>query len=327
MNLLLTFDYELFFGESTGTLERCVLDPTEKLISIAKKHKVQFTFFIDIGYIIQLEKGAKKHKSLSKDYEEILSQIKKLQEQGHDLQLHIHPHWDYARYDGEKWIIDIDGHYKLADFDEETATEIIVRYKKALEDLLGEKVEGYRAGGWCLQPFSKFKKAFKENGIKKDSTVFYGAAMKSKHYYFDFKDAPNKGRYRFEDNICKEEENGSFLELPIGGYQYHPIFFWKLYILGRLLPSRHKMIGDGKFISQPGKKYTSLKKKTWDHVSCEGYYAQKLNEITKKFSAEGRTDLVIIGHPKSMTHYSLEKLDTFIAKNKKKHTFLTLKEA
>jgi hypothetical protein len=248
----------------------------------------------------------KKYASLQNDLSKVVNQIKTLQTQGHDLQLHIHPHWDFANYDGEKWEIDIDGHYKLADFDDQTATDIIVRYKKALEDLLGDKVEGYRAGGWCLQPFSRFKKAFLENGIKKDSTVFYGATMKSKHYYFDFRNAPNKGRYNFEDDICEENENGAFIELPIGGFQYHPIFFWRLYILGRLLPSRHKMIGDGKFISQPGKKYTSLKKKTWDHVSCEGFYAQKLNHITKKFAAEGRTDLVIIGHPKSMTRYSLE---------------------
>jgi hypothetical protein len=327
MNLLLTFDYELFFGKPTGTLEKCILEPTEILISIAEKQDVRYTFFIDIGYIIQLEKGAKTHHSLSENYKKIVNQIKNLQELGHDLQLHIHPHWDYASYDGKQWNIDIDGHYKLADFDDDTATKIIVRYKKALEDLLGEKVEGFRAGGWCLQPFSRFSKAFKDNGIRKDSTVFYGAAMTSKHYYFDFRKAPNKGRYHFEDDICVEDKNGSFLELPIGGFQYHPIFFWRLYVLGRLLPNRHKMIGNGKFISQPGKKYTSLKKKTWDHVSCEGYYAQKLNHITKYFSARGRTDLVIIGHPKSMTYYSLEKLDTFIAKNKKKHSFLTMKEA
>ncbi|MEX2483284.1 MAG: hypothetical protein WED10_01915 [Brumimicrobium sp.] len=327
MNLLLTFDYELFFGKPTGTPQKCLLEPTRKLIEIARKHEVKFTFFIDIGYLMQLEKQQNKFDLLKEQRESILYQIKTLQNEGHDLQLHIHPHWDYATFDGENWQIEIDGHYKLSDFSKEKSTEIIIRYKYALENLLGHKVSGFRAGGWCLQPFSQFKDAFKENEILVDSTVFPGASLKSKHYYFDFKNAPTKGRYRFEDDLCKEDENGTFLELPIGGYQYHPIFFWQLYILGRLIPNQHKMIGDGNFIAQPGKKYTSLKKKTWDHVSCDGFYAQKLNAITKKFALQGRSDLVIIGHPKSMTYFSFEKLDKYIEKNKMKHIFITLREA
>ena len=196
-----------------------------------------------------------------------------------------------------------------------------------MEEIIGHKVVGFRAGGWCLQPFDRFAPVFKKAGIKIDSTVFQGGHLSTKHYFFDFRNAPSKGRYRFENDLWTEQNKGSFLEIPIGGYKYKPGFFWRLYVLGRLIPRRHKMLGDGHFISQGGKKYESLKRPIWDHVSCDGYYASKLNTITKKFDNQNRTDLVIIGHPKSVTRYSLEKLEQYIRVQRKKHTFLTLSSA
>tara|TARA_B100000508_G_scaffold60116_1_gene46764 strand:- start:40850 stop:41833 length:984 start_codon:yes stop_codon:yes gene_type:complete len=324
MNLFITFDYELFFGDPTGSAEKCILEPTQRLIEIGERTKTRFTFFIDIGYVIQLEKWSSKFENLSLEYKKVVGQIKTLQEKGHDLQLHIHPHWETASYTNNKWSFKLDGHYKLADFNDEEIQQIVSSYKSKLESIIGSKVNGFRAGGWCLQPFNRFVEIFKKAGIKIDSTVFQGGKMSTKHYYFDFTNAPSKGRYRFDDNLCQEVENGSFLELPIGGYRYKPGFFWRLYILGRLMPRRHKMIGDGNFIAQGGKKYESLKKPIWDHVSCDGYYSSKLNLITSKFSKEGRSDLVIIGHPKSMTRYSFEQLEKYIRIQQKKNSFLTL---
>ncbi len=327
MNIFLTFDYELFFGTPTGSPEKCILSPTEKLIKIASKQQVRFTFFVDIGYLIQLKKWGQRYPKLSKTYEDIAAQIKTLMAEGHDIQLHIHPHWETAKYIKGEWEFTMDNNYKLVDFTDEEVESIVLTYKSALEEITGQKINGFRAGGWCLQPFKKFSSLFKKAGISIDSTVFQGGHLETKHYYFDFRKAPDKGRYKFENDLCIEKEDGSFLELPIGGYKYTPDFFWRLYILGRLLPRRHKMVGDGNFIPQGGKKYESLKKPIWDHVSCDGYYASKLNEITNRFSRKNRTDLVIIGHPKSMTQYSFEKLDQFIQLQQKKHTFLTLADA
>jgi hypothetical protein len=58
-------------------------------------------------------------------------------------------------------------------------------------------------------------------------------------------------------------------------------------------------------------------------VSIIGFFASKLNQITRAYSKQGRSDLVIIGHPKSMTHYSFEQLEAFIVNNHQKHTFKT----
>lgn len=327
MNLFLTFDYELFFGTPTGSAEKCILSPTNKLIKIGRNSNVKFTFFVDVGYLIQLEKWGSKFPELNVTFDKIKAQLIELIKEGHDIQLHIHPHWETARFEKEQWIFDIDDHYKLADFEDDQVERIVLEYKSKLEEITETQIKGFRAGGWCLQPFDLFSETFKKAGITIDSTVFQGGHLKTKHYYFDFRDSPNKGRYRFENDLCSEVQDGSFLELPIGGYKYKPAFFWRLYILGRLIPRRHKMVGDGNFINQGGKKYDSLRKPIWDHVSCDGYYASKLSQITHKFERNGRTDLVIIGHPKSMTEYSFEKLEQFIRSQQKKNRFLTLSSA
>jgi hypothetical protein len=54
MNLYLTCDYELFFGKSTGTIEKWIIQPTKRLLELSKKHSMSMTFFVYVGYIIKL---------------------------------------------------------------------------------------------------------------------------------------------------------------------------------------------------------------------------------------------------------------------------------
>lgn len=327
MNIFLTFDYELFFGEIKGTVQKSIIEPTEKLMEIAEKHNVCFTFFVDVGYLIQLEKFKNHYPNLQIDYQMIMDNIKLLLSKGHDLELHVHPHWETATYDGGEWSFDAVNFYKLTDFNQEDLNLIFSKYHKYLSNALGYKTPVFRAGGWCLQPFEKVKQSFVDNEIKIDSTVFPGGFFDKGSYYFDFRNAPNIGRYFFENDLCVEDKQGRFLEIPIGGWKYKPIFYWKLYVLGRLSPKYHKMLGDGFALSQPGRKWKNLKYGSWNHVSCDGYFAAELEKITNKYSKQNRSDLAIIGHPKGMTLFSLKKLDSYIGKMiKNGHVFKTLKE-
>ena len=55
MNIFLTYDYELFFGESTGSVDKCMIEPTNQLLKIAKEFNIKMTFFVDVGYLIKLK--------------------------------------------------------------------------------------------------------------------------------------------------------------------------------------------------------------------------------------------------------------------------------
>ena len=78
MNLFLTFDYELFFGSSTGTVQKCLIEPTNRLLEMARKHKVSMTFFVDIGYIIALERQFNEFSILKMDYDLVVNQIQEI---------------------------------------------------------------------------------------------------------------------------------------------------------------------------------------------------------------------------------------------------------
>lgn len=326
MQVFLTFDYELFFGSPTGSVQKCLLEPTRYLREIAKKHAVPMTFFVDIGYIVALQRNCHEFPQLQSDLEAVLNDLNTLQSEGHSLQLHIHPHWEKAFYNGSQWIIQAEGCYKLADFSQEEAASIVRKYYAALRDVVSNPITTFRAGGWCIQPFSLLKDVFKELGISIDTTVFPGGKLESKHYYFDFTTVPPfSDCYRFENDVCTPQKDGFFTEFPIAAWRYSPLFFWQLYGWGRLQPKQHKMMGDGSYIPQPGRKKSGLTSFTWNHVSTDGYFAKLLHQQAKTYANKGVKHFVTIGHPKSNTLYSLRQLERFIARNKSHYQFVAFK--
>lgn len=294
-----------------------MLEPTSALLALAKGKEVKYTFFIDVGYLIQAEKFPETKSELN----QVKQQINEMLELGHDVQLHVHPHWEKTSYVNGKWNMNTSGAYKLSDFNAIEQANIIKKYKSHLEGLIGKEVTAYRAGGWCIQPFEEIKQVFKQVGLKIDSSVFSGGYLVTADYYVDFTVAPRKSKYRFEDDVCVEVHNGSFTEYPISSFRYRPSFFWMLYVLGRLFATKHKMIGDGIFLSQGARKRSVLTSYTNSHVSTDGYYAKKLNAALEKSINLEHEEMVVIGHPKGNTVYSIAKLAQFIELNYTKHEF------
>lgn len=322
MKIFLTYDYELFFGKPTGTAEKSILEPTKLLINLAEKTGIKMVFFIDVGYLKKMAEFKAEFPQLEKDYQNVSSQIQTLVQKGHDCQLHIHPHWEDCTYTNQGWQM-VTNRYKLVDFEEDEIERIVLEYKDILHKLTGKAVHSYRAGGWCLQPFSKVRKALKKAGIRLDSTVFRGGKFTAGNYYYDFTSIPESSTWSFDEDLCKEDSNGSFVEYPIANHQYSPLFFWRLFALGRLNPAAHKPMGDGYPMPSPGLRKTMLTKGKNLSASVDGYFVTKLPRILKDSERKGYNEMVIIGHPKATTKFALNKLEDFIRTNKNKHEFCT----
>lgn len=322
MNIFFTYDYEIYFGENHGTVENCIIRPTNELIRISNTHNVKFVFFVDSGFIIKLDEYRKRFPILEKDYIAITQQIKYLSETGHDIQLHIHSHWEDCSFDGNKWLINTK-RYKLSDFSDAEISDIVYRYKKVLEDITSTNINAFRAGGWCIQPFIKFKNAFIKHGIKIDSSVFRNGKFNSAEYSYDFTNAPDKDIYTFEDDVIIEQAGGHFTELPISAIKNSPLFFWRLFLLGRKNPYLHKPLGDGKAMPAPGYRKKLLTRYTNNPVSVDGFNAHLLQKALNKLIKQKRKNLVIIGHPKALSRYSIQKIEEFINMNKSQHLFKT----
>ena len=320
MNVFLTWDYELYFGRPTGSVQKCMLEPTEALLRMATRHNTPMTFFVDCGYLVRLQQQKEQYAAVRREYDAICRQLEHIVKSGSEVQLHIHPHWEDSRHDGNEWKMDVH-RYKLSDFSKAEAAEIIGRYKNTLETLSGQRITAYRAGGWCMQPFTHIADALKDNGIRIESSVFKGGYFQTDLYAYDFRNCPDGSRWRFNDDPCQADPQGYFTELPISNYTLSPLFFWRLFALGRMNPEAHKPIGNGKPVPSPGMRKKLLTRWNNHYVSGEGYFVSQLPRALRNNPGN---DLNILGHPKACTPYSLRYLDTFLAANATKHSFRTV---
>jgi hypothetical protein len=242
-NIILTIDYELFFGEKEGNVDSCMIEPTRLLSDLLAKHQSKMTVFWDILHYRKMLDLLPEHPELSVDIRKIEQQVSELLIAGHDVQLHLHPHWLDTNYVHGKWQFDLTG-YRLhslstsADPDDiRTISGCITTGKKLIESVCGKtdpahKVNTFRAGGYCIQPFSELAQPLTENGVFTDSSVCRGFRFDNGQHSYDFSGIPDKARYRFSTNVESEDTKGNFLELPIGSHMVSPLrILWWAFLL------------------------------------------------------------------------------------------------
>ncbi len=323
MRIFLTLDYELFSGANPGSVEKTILLPTRKLLEVADRHGAKFVFFVDSGYLARLRHFADTYPSAGADYDAVRAQIEALDNAGHDIQLHIHPHWEDCTYDANGWHMDT-SRFRIHSFSEAEIDDIVGRYKSALTEIVGENIFAYRAGGWCLQPFDKLRPALKKHGIRLDSTVYEDGLNSSQTHYYDFRGMPHKTLYRFEEDPVREDPQGYFVEVPISTYAVSPLFFWRFAWTKKLGSSDHRVYADG--VGAGGTSGASmvrmLTRPTKSLVSMDGLRASLLQKaLDANARKEPDGNFVVIGHPKAVTPYSLRELDRFLQRaSKKRHS-------
>ncbi len=323
MQIHLTFDYELFFGSSSGTLDNCIIKPTQRLIDIAKTHDIPLVFYVDAGYLYQL----KKHNHITdckNDYDKVSKQLIELQSLGHEIGLHIHPHWEDCFFENNKWHINT-SRYKLFNFSEVEVDDIITKYHQSIIDVTGNPCKSYRAGGWCVQPFDAIKKALLKNNILVDSSVYYNGLHLSPAHSYDFTSAKNSDIWKFDNDPCKECVSGQFTEVPTTPDVVSPLFYWNLYFKMKTNPEIYKPVGDGNWLVDKKRIYKHFYSST-NHFACaDGFFASRLKSILFNSEKENRKHLSVLSHPKSLAPYSFDALDEFIKLAKSKgHTFSTI---
>ena len=327
MNIFITLDYELFFGSKTGTVSKCIIEPTKALLEIVEPLKIKITCFVDAGYLYALKRQMGEFNELKEDYDLIKAQLEYLISRGHRAELHVHPHWEDSFYDKDLgWVIDA-SRYKIDDFSEEDILDIFKRYTSEITEITREKPVVYRAGGWCVQPFSKIAQALKNEEIFLDSTVYPGGYYKSSYQSFNFRKVPQyKTQYKFSSEVVEVNPNGIFKEIPISSYRLSPLFFWKFVFVKLKKKNVHKAFGDGMAIKMNKSNILRLLFNfSYSVVSIDGFKASFLEKAFDRYkiNTKNKGNFVIIGHPKAFSFYSLSVTKQFIQKFVEKHQFVT----
>jgi hypothetical protein len=259
------------------------------------------------------------HKSagLREEHDAVCRQVEALAADGHEIQLHIHPHWEDSRWEDGGWRIDT-RRYALHAFEPEAIHDIVERYAAALRSLAGPGCAyAYRAGGWAIQPFDKLRPALRAAGVTIDSTVYADGRSEGATQPYDFHGAPAKSRWRFDADPLVEVADGAFLEVPIASRRLMPEFYWRFAAAKKLGGARHRAFGDGAAITlESGDLFRKLLRPTHSVVSMDGYKSSFLARAAEDYRARGLEDFVVIGHPKALTPYSLDQLDAFLGSGK-----------
>ncbi len=317
MNIFITLDYELFYDKNPK-LENCIIYPTNEILKIVDPLNVKLILFVDVGYLKCLEKYKNTFPELEKDYLLITTQLKELCAKGHEVQLHIHPHWEDTTYNGKEWTFNLT-RYKLTDFSEEEIHKIVTEYTEILERITQQKLTAFRAGGWSAQPFKTIGEALQKNGIIYETSVYPKGVLKSKEQWFDFTNVGfRKSRWKFSSDLTKEDPKGSFTEIAISAFKVMPIFFWRFVVVRLLKIPNHVSLSKGSAVG-PSKLHI-LRLLLWPSysvVSIDGFKASYLEKAYKFYQNKNLQDFVIIGHPKAFTPFSLNEFKKFINKNER----------
>jgi hypothetical protein len=241
--VILTFDYEVFLGRNTGTIANCLIKPTNLILETLKANNAKAIFFVDAAWLIFLRKN------FPNDFQLVSSQLRNIIALGSSVELHLHPHWRYAYKNGENIAVKSYRNYKLQSLNKKEINELFKESIALLENITRVKVCCFRAGGFCIAPFSKIKDAFEAFGIKYDFSVVPGLYLKEgKVYDFDFSKAPKFSFYNFQYDVTIPNRDGQFTEIPLSTYQNNPIYrLTNRLILGL---KRDKIFGDGNGIHE-----------------------------------------------------------------------------
>ena len=317
--LILSFDYELFFGTQSGTVDKSLIYPTNLLLDAMDANGLKGSFFVDWQMLKYLkEEGT--DRTLS-DLEKIENQLCDIVRRGHRIELHIHPHWVDAKYNGDgTWDFTDFNHYSLNSFEED---EIVQMFKEGttLLTMLARKVKtdykicAFRAGGWAVQPFDKLKRAFKEAGIKIDSSCSYNQYYDCKYSTYDFRSEflRDKDEYRFTDDILKSVSNGEYIEVPISTFK-NGIIHMGLNKLYDIFVGKRKRITDG---THRRPDLPSMGRRRISMLSLSG--RSPLSVLMSVLSSDHNI-ITMIDHPKDFT-LSNETSLKYISKHVKSITY------
>ena len=307
-NILLTFDHEPFLGARTGSLEKCMIEPLGALMQLFIRHKVKTVFFVDVLCLIHFEK-----QNASKDIvKKIKDQLINLYSEGHFIFPHLHPHWLDSVYIKEEKQFDLSNltKYSLSKLTPEEIEKLFSQAINYLNDLGIHHTEwGYRAGGWCIQPFHLYKKIFTRNNITSDFSVLPGYKNQNKDQAFDYSNVSFRDPYFFSDQVELADEKGSFIEYPISTTSISPIASFKDKLYRKYLWNKgDKGWGDG-LSAQTGELRSNNSNE--EMVSIDILNIVKFKGY--KNYLKKHDFMHWISHPKMLTKHGLKTFDSFLS--------------
>jgi hypothetical protein len=330
LKLFLTFDHELPLGGLNTNYEKALFDQTRRAMDLADELQVKVTLFTDILCAIRFKEW-----DFENFYLPYVNQLKHALSKGHDVQLHLHPHWLTSEFRDGTYIPSTD--FKLADFESKeypyNIAGIIEKGSLFLKEVLKDGFPdynciAYRAGGYNLSPCSDtiFTELIK-NGILYDSSICKGFYFKSAISEVDFRRTPSEPNwYIGSDGNYRRCSKSGILEIPVAG---KPKTLFEIPTTLKLkkyryrMPENHgKLIHEGKpaGFSYKIKQALAARILTFDnHTYSSSYLMKILAYQMRRYSRYDKFMVSVNSHPKGMGEYSFLLMKNFVEQTRIKY--------
>lgn len=218
LGLIFLNDWELY-GDGSGDYFEVQHKPLEDLQAILEDYNAKLTVMAEVGQQWAHQAVAENYTWASEVSQAWESILKDTVQRGHDVQLHFHPQWLGARYDGKNWRLRIDrlttSSLSKAEFDR--ALQEGKRYLESLLKTVDPEYEcfAFRAGAYCTEPSREFIASLLRAGLRCDTSVIKWVAHQ---HLYDYSDAYSNFIPWFVDpeNIKhKGAASSGLLEMPI----------------------------------------------------------------------------------------------------------------
>lgn len=332
---LITFDYELFHGRNFGDGEDVLFAPTARIFETCAELQVSATFFPDVCCAW----WHREHGELA-FAERFEQQMMEAVRRGHDVQLHLHPHWlQCSRVDGG-FVFDPGRMYPhelgWGPGDDE-APAVIRRGVQYLERLLkpidpAYRCKAFRAGSLALQPQEgELLRALWAAGIRLDSSVAKGVLAATDTHRLDYRDVPKRANWFMAPQTGLADAGSGILEVPVGTFQLPRSR--RLLFLARRVRSvgrarggamarvgRQSRLASLWHLARANLRY--LGGKPWFVLSCDtkGFTVDMLVEglgaFVEDHAHEQEIAVAMLGHPKLMFDEELDLLRGFVRRGR-----------
>lgn len=330
IKLILTFDHELPLGRIKTSYNASLFEPTERLMTLANELGVKLNLFTDILCAQQFKVW--NNESFFVPY---TSQLQKALINGHDIQLHIHPHWLTSKFKNETFLPSSD--FGLSDFKENILFGGIPGIIKLSIENLNEickpvksdyKCIAFRAGGLNIAPATpEIFHALYNQGIRYDSSMAKGYYFKSEISEVDFRKLPKIPNWIVSpEDYHKASDSDGILEIPIASipktlFEVPTLFKMKKYS-SRAPISHGDVIHSNNQVDRLSKLKILFSSRllSFDNYTLTlQYLMQIFNYNVNKYKSSEILMLSIISHPKSMGDYSFELMKAFVLEIQKRY--------
>jgi hypothetical protein len=318
--ILVTVDYELF-GDGTGSVDEHMIRPLDDLILLWDRLEIRATVFVEVAELLAFEEAVSTRQApevLGRQLMAIRSQLRKLLEHGHDLQLHVHPQWQGATWERGAWKLGTD-HYGLLRTGAEGFSGLLSRAKAYLEAIAADvrpdyKCRVFRAGALHFDRQEESGRLLASHGIEVDSSVCRGYVRNTRDSKIDYSDLlENRAPFwPTLDGSSIDEEDAALWEVPVWSVMKAQ---WHKLTPRRLTNKLVSVLGGADAMSQAGHTGLSFSNPRetlswlatkqpimWDFCNLP---ASGLNELLKTAMAfhlrRNMNPLVMIGHTKEFS--------------------------